>query len=154
MSRKIVRPVLKPITILLREVQVATRQALEESLRDAGLTVSQANVLTELAYGKARSNAELARIHSVTPQSMIEILASLERRGLISRMTKPDGGRAMPAELTEEGHSSVLTVHRAMRSVEERLLSSLSRDDVSRLRRLLEDCLAALGKTVLGDNPS
>ena len=154
MSRKIVRPVLKPITILLREVQVATRQALEESLRDAGLTVSQANVLTELAYGKARSNAELARIHSVTPQSMIEILASLERRGLISRMTKPDGGRAMPAELTEEGHSSVLTVHRAMRSVEERLLSSLSRDDVSRLRRLLEDCLAALGKTVLGNNPS
>jgi len=142
-SRKIVKPALKPVTLLLREVQVATRQALEEALRDAGLTVSQANILTELAYGKARSNAELARIHSVTPQTMIEILVSLERRGLISRMTQPDGGRAMPAELTREGHASVLTVHRAMRSVEERLLSPLSRDDVSRLRRLLQDCLAA-----------
>ena len=143
MSRKIVKPALKPVTLLLREVQVATRQALEEALRDAGLTVSQANVLTELAYGKARSNAELARIHSVTPQTMIEILVSLERRGLISRMNQPDGGRAMPAELTREGHARVLTVHRAMRSVEERLLSPLSRDDVSRLRRLLQDCLAA-----------
>jgi DNA-binding MarR family transcriptional regulator len=143
-SRKIIKPALKPITLLLREVQVATRQALEEALRGAGLTVSQANVLTELAYGKARSNAELARVHSVTPQTMIEILASLERRGLISRMTRPDGGRAMPAELTREGNSSVLTVHRAMRSVEERLLSPFPQVEVSRLRRLLEDCLAAL----------
>jgi DNA-binding MarR family transcriptional regulator len=149
-SRKIVKPVLKPVILLLREVQSATRQALEEAMRDAGLTVSQANVLTELAYGKARSNAELARIHSVTPQTMIEILASLERRGLISRMTRPDGGRAMPAELTREGQSSVLTVHWAMRSVEERLLSPFSKDDVSRLRRLLESCLAALERSDLG----
>ena len=125
------------------------RQALEEALREAALTVSQANVLTELAYGKARSNAELARIHLVTPQTMIEILASLERRGLISRTTKPSGGRAMPAELTREGHSSVLAVHRAMRSVEERLLSPFSADDVSRLRRALEDCLAALKRSRL-----
>jgi DNA-binding MarR family transcriptional regulator len=150
-SRKIVKPALTPVTLLLREVQVATRQALEEALRDAGLTVSQANVLTELAYGKARTNAELARIHSVTPQTMIEILVSLERRGLISRVTQPDGGRAMPAELTREGHSSVLTVHRAMRSVEERLLSPLSRDDVSRLRRLMEDCLAAFERNDIAD---
>jgi DNA-binding MarR family transcriptional regulator len=149
-SRKIVKPALKPVTMLLREVQVATRRVLEEAIRDADLTVSQANVLTELAYGGARSNAELARIHSVTPQTMIEILASLERRGLISRMTKPDGGRAMPAELTREGHSSLLTVHRAMRSVEERLLSPLSQDDISLLRRLLEGCLAALERNHLG----
>lgn len=134
----------------MREVQVATKQALEGALRDSGLTMSQANVLTELAYGKARSNAELARIHSVTPQTMFEILASLEHLGLITRMTRPDGGRAMPAELTREGHSSVLTVHRAMRSVEERLLSPLSQDDVSRLRRLLEDCLAGWERNHLG----
>ena len=140
---------MKPVTVLLRDVQAATRQALEKAIREVGLTVSQANVLTELAYGKARSNAELARIHAVTPQTMIEILASLERRGLISRMTKPEGGRAMPAELTREGHSSVLTVHHAMRSVEDRLLRTLSQEDVSRLRRLLEDCLAALERNHL-----
>src|SRR6516165_3838497 len=145
---------MKPVTVLLRDVQAGTRQALEESIREAGLTVSQANVLTELAYGKARSNAELARIHSVTPQTMIEILASLERRGLISRVTKPDGGRAMPAELTREGQSSVLTVHRAMRSVEDRLLSTLSEQDVSRLRRLLEHCLAALERNHLDEGHS
>jgi hypothetical protein len=40
-----------------------------------------------------------------------------------------------------------------MRSVEERLLSALSRDGISHLRRLLEDCLAALERNHLGANP-
>ena len=117
---------------------------MEDALRGSGLTMAQANVLTELAYGQPRSNAELARLHSITPQSMVEILTSLERRGLISRSADPEGGRAMPAELTKEGHAEVLSVHLAMRQVEERLLSSVSKEDVSRLRKLLEDCLIGI----------
>lgn len=117
---------------------------MEEALRDSGLTVAQANVLVELAYDPARSNAELARAHSVTPQTMGEMIASLELRGLISRTAKPEGGRAMPAELTKEGAAKVLAVHLAMRQVEGRLASALSKEDVSHLRRLLEGCLAAI----------
>ena len=117
---------------------------MEDALRGSGLTMAQANVLTELAYGQPRSNAELARLHSITPQSMVEILTSLERRGLISRTADPAGGRAMPAELTKEGHAEVLSVHLAMRQVEERLLTSVSKEDVSRLRKLLEDCLIGI----------
>lgn len=110
------------------------------------MTVAQANLLTELAYGPARSNAELARIHFVTPQTMVEILTSLERRGLVVRTAQPEGGRAMLAELTKEGTRKAFAVHLAMRQVEERLLSALSADDVSRLRRLLEDCLVTLAE--------
>ena len=146
MSRKIIKPAVKPITFLLRQIQGATRRATEEALRDSGLTPAQANVLTELAYGQPRSNAELARLHSVTPQSMVEVLASLERRGLISRSAKPDRGRAMPAELTKEGHSQLLSVHLAMRQVEQRLLNSLSTAEISRLRNLLEACLIGIDK--------
>src|ERR1700722_9032128 len=115
-----IKPALKPITVLLRQIQSATRRATEVALRDSELTPAQANLLMELAYGQPRSNADLARLHSVTPQSMAEILASLERRGLISRSAKPDGGRAMPAELTKEGHSQLLSVHLAVRQVEQR----------------------------------
>jgi DNA-binding MarR family transcriptional regulator len=125
-------------------MQGAARRATEEALRDTGLTAAQANVLAELAYGEPRSNAELARLHSVTPQSMVEILASLERRGLISRPANPDRGRAMLAELTREGQSQLLSVHLAMRQVEQRLLSSLSTAEISRLRQLLEACLAGI----------
>jgi DNA-binding MarR family transcriptional regulator len=143
-SRKIIRPGFKPITVLLRQIQGATRRATEQALRDSRLTAAQANVLTELAYGQPRSNAELARLHSVTPQSMVEILASLERRGLISRSPKPEGGRAMPAELTSAGHAQLLSVHLAMRQVEQRILNSLSKTDVAQLRKLLQACLVGI----------
>jgi len=75
---------------------------------------------------------------------MVEILASLERSGLISRSAKPNRGRAMPAELTTEGHSHLLSVHLAMRQVEQRLLNSLSTADISHLRKLLEACLIGI----------
>jgi DNA-binding MarR family transcriptional regulator len=141
-SRKIIT--IKPITVLLRQLQGAAKRATEEALQDTDLTAAQASVLTELAYGQARSNAELARFHSVTPQSMVEMLISLERRGLISRSAKPEGGRAMPAELTREGHARLLSVHMAMRQVEQRLLKSLSPTRISQLRKLLEACLLAI----------
>jgi len=140
--------------VLLRQVQGATKRATEEALRDSDLTAAQASVLTELAYGQARSNAELARFHSVTPQSMIEMLISLERRGLISRSAKPEGGRAMPAELTKEGHARLLSVHLAMRQVEKRLLDSLSTADISELRKLLEACLTGIEKEYPGTDPN
>jgi DNA-binding MarR family transcriptional regulator len=143
-STKTTQPAIKPITVLLRQIQGATRRATEEALWGNGLTAAQANVLTELAYGRPRSNAELARLHSVTPQSMVEILATLERRGLISRSAKPKRGRAMPAELTKEGRSQLLSVHLAMRQVEERILSSLSTAEISQLRKLLEASLVGI----------
>jgi DNA-binding MarR family transcriptional regulator len=110
------------------------------------LTAAQANVLTELAYGEPRSNAELARLHSIAPQSMVEILTSLERRGLVSRSARPEGGRAMLAELTGKGQAQLLRVHLAMRQVEERLLNSFSTTDISQLRKLLEACLIGIEK--------
>ena len=145
------KPPVRPITVLLRQLQGATRRATEEALQDSDLTAAQANVLTELAYGQPRSNAELARLHSITPQSMIEILASLERRGVISRSAKPNRGRAMPAELTKEGQSQLLSVHLAMRQVELRLLNALSTADISQLRKLLEACLSGIEKEYSGN---
>lgn len=82
---------------------------------------------------------------------MVEILASLERAGLIVRSAKPNHGRAMPAELTKEGHSQLLTVHLAMRQVEQRLLNLLSAADTSQLRKLLEACLTGIEKEHSGN---
>jgi DNA-binding MarR family transcriptional regulator len=135
---------LRPISVLLRQLQNAMRQAMEEALQEAELTGAQANALTELAYGPARSNAELARAGHVTPQTMIEILMSLECKGFLVRKAQSEGGRAMLAELTGEGRRKLLSVHLAMRAVERRLLQALSAEDVSRMRQLLEQCLAGL----------
>jgi DNA-binding MarR family transcriptional regulator len=122
------------------------RYATEEALQEADLTGAQANALTELAYGPVRSNAELARDSFVAPQTMVEILMSLERKGFIVRRAHPKGGRARPAALTVEGHKKLLAVHQAMRRVEERLLRVLPANDLSRIRHLLEDCLKSLSE--------
>jgi DNA-binding MarR family transcriptional regulator len=82
---------------------------------------------------------------------MVEVLASLERRGLISRSAKPEGGRALPAELTREGHAQLLSVHLVMRRVEQRLLKSLSTADISQLRKLLDACLTGIEKEYAGN---
>jgi len=57
-----------------------TPLAFQKPKRETELTGAQANVLSELVYGPGRSNAGLARINLVAPQTMVEILMSLERR--------------------------------------------------------------------------
>ncbi|SPE37769.1 Transcriptional regulator [Candidatus Sulfopaludibacter sp. SbA6] len=129
---------------LFRQVQSALRRATEEALAPLDLTPSQAELLSALANGSRLSNAGLARAAFVTPQSMVELLRSLETRGLIVRRPDPSGGRAMPAELTPQGARQLLAVHLAMRAVEDRLLRDLEPDERARLRQLLERCLASL----------
>ena len=57
----------------------------------------------------------------------------------------------MPAELSKKGHSQLLSVHLAMRQVEQRLLNSLSRADISQLQKLLEACLTGIEKGYPGN---
>jgi DNA-binding MarR family transcriptional regulator len=134
---------LKPLTWQLKQLRNALHRTTEDALLPLGLTEAHAAVLMELAYGKQLSNAALARASSVTPQSMLQLLRSLEERGLIRR-TNPKGGRAMPAELTPEGRRQVFQIHLAMRDIEQKLLGALSPEERNRLRGLLERCLASL----------
>ena len=120
------------------------RTAIDEALAPLGLTAAQAGVLSALAYGAHLSNADLARESFVTPQSTVELLRTLEKRGLIVRRPHPSGGRSMPAELTPEGSKQLLAVHLAMREVEERLLRALGAEERKYLRVLLESCLASI----------
>jgi DNA-binding MarR family transcriptional regulator len=143
-SSKIKPPGLRPVSWLVKQIQTALRVATEEALAPVDLTAAQAAVLSALAYDSHLSNAELARAGFVTPQSMVELLKSLEIRGLIVRRPHPSGGRAMPAELTPQGAKQLLAVHMAMREVEQRLLHDLEPAERTRLRELLERCVSSL----------
>lgn len=137
-------PPLKPLSWLLKQLRNALHRTTEDALLPLGLTEAHAAVLMELAYGKPLSNAALARASFVTPQSMVQLLGSLEERGLVARGSDPQGGRAMPAELTPEGRRQVFQIHLAMREVEQKLLSGLNLDERNRLRALMERCLESL----------
>lgn len=134
----------KPLTVLLKQLQNALRAWVDEALEPVHLTMSEAVVLVELSLSPGRSNAELARSAHMTPQSMIAMLSALEVRGLIIRRISLDGGRAMPAELTEEGSRQLLDFYLSMRKVEAQLMSGLHKTDQAQLRLLLERCLESL----------
>ena len=129
---------------LIKHVQNALKLAMDEALEPTGLTVAQVAVLSALRSEPQLSNADLARLSFVTPQSMVPLLQSLEKRRLIIRRPHPDGGRSMPAELTPRGLEQLQISWGILKKVEELMLGGLADTDRLRLRELLESCLAAL----------
>ena len=75
-----------PRTIyLLRQAQLLTYAQMVEPLKAFDLTPAQYVVLSLSRSEDGRSAADLARRSHITPQSMNEIIAVLDRKGLIQR---------------------------------------------------------------------
>jgi DNA-binding MarR family transcriptional regulator len=142
--RPIKQPAPRPVIYLLKHVQSELRAAIEKALAPVGLTGSQMAVLSALSSEPGLSNADLARVTFVTPQTMVPLLSSLEASGLIVRKPHPSGGRTMPATLTTQGIAKLKIGWKAVRAVEDQMLCGLAEKEQLRLRELLEHCLAAL----------
>lgn len=128
---------------ILLQMQQALRIAVEDGLRPLGLTPSQMGVLSALSRQPHLSNAALARLTFVKPQSMVPLLQGLEAAGCIVRRT-PAGGRVMPTDLTALGRQRLAAGRLAMAAIEERMTGDLPITDRQHLARLLECCLTAL----------
>ncbi|MGH2461893.1 MAG: MarR family winged helix-turn-helix transcriptional regulator, partial [Chloroflexota bacterium] len=75
----------------------------------------------------------LARRCFVTPQTMNEIVVSLERRGLIERRPHPTRGRVIEAALTSRGRAVLTACHQAVQAIEARLVDGLDATERNRL---------------------
>ena len=104
-----------------------------------GLTPIQLGVLLQLDLEPDVSNAELARITFVTPQTMSELLRGLEREGLVSRDRTGGRGRRIPARLTAAGRERLRRSAEAVGTVERGL--DLEPGTASDLRGLLRPLL-------------
>ena len=83
---------------MIARLDRAIRREIAEMAAPHGLTATQFTALSVLRTGKGLSNAQLARRSYVTPQSMIEMLGTLENKGLVQRAPAPDHGRIMHVE--------------------------------------------------------
>ena len=68
-----------------------------------GLTLPAYTALSVLRVKDGLSNAHLARLSLVTPQSMSEVLAQLVDKGYVRRRAEPGHGRVIRIELTRAG---------------------------------------------------
>ncbi|KOG90231.1 MarR family winged helix-turn-helix transcriptional regulator [Streptomyces varsoviensis] len=128
--------VLEHVGYRLKRAHAALRAAMDQVLREHGLTVPQYACLEVLAARPGLSNAELARATFVTRQSMNVVLRGLQDEGLVTRPSTVDRGRARPATLTDEGRRRLDAAQVAVYAVETRMVRALPD---GRLAALLAD---------------
>ena len=133
------------ISYVVARLERAVRAAVNERVRPHDLTTLQYTTLSVLgARGPPLSNAQLARRAYMTPQSMIEGIDALERKGLIRRDPHPNHRRVYPATLTAKGRRVLKACDAAVEEMEEEMLAGLSRDERESLLVWLKMCVRAL----------
>jgi DNA-binding MarR family transcriptional regulator len=129
---------------LISQVRAAMRGQLDAALATKGLTAPQYTALTTLEEDPCLSNAEMARLCFVTPQTMLLIINNLDQAGLVARTPHPTHGRVRQIELTPRGRKLVADCHQRVLALEERLVSRLTKTQRKQLFELLQSCAQAL----------
>ncbi len=122
---------------VLKVAQHALRLMMDKQLESLGLTTPQYNVLAAVQSEPGISNATLARAAFVTAQSMVGIVANLEREDLLRREAHPTHGRIRRSELTERGKKVVNRAHALLSGVEAVMTAGFSSREIKILERLL-----------------
>ena len=134
------------IAYLLRQAQASVRLAIDAGLAEAGLTTPQFLVLNLLHAYPGASGAELARIASLTPQTVNLIVRKLERDKLIKRSEHETHGRVLNMALTTLGTKKLQQCKLLADRTEAKILALLDDDAEAKVRRWLSDVAVALGR--------
>ena len=128
---------------VVRRFNQAIRNLVEEGLRPLGLTASQYATLATLQRHSGSTNAQLARVLSVTPQTMTRILAGLIDAGLVERAVSAHHARVRLARLTAKGEELAARAHPVVDAAEDRLFAPLSTEQRTQLLDHLWACAEA-----------
>ncbi|GAA3217168.1 MarR family winged helix-turn-helix transcriptional regulator [Nonomuraea helvata] len=124
--------------LALQRATHATLQMLATELVDLDLTASEINALANLADGHGRTVSELGAAVGTRPTTLTSVLDRLERRGHITRGSRPGDRRAVLIELTSSGRQTATTIRQAVTDLEHRALRNLPADAIAGLRAGLE----------------
>lgn len=139
-----------PRTIfLLRLLQLNIYNLMIERLRPAGLTPIQYLVLSIVSRRGTWSTAELARRFHIAPQSMTEIVASLQKKKLIARSKSLAHGRILNIRLTAAGTRMLERCNIAVDRIERAVFADFDGQEMAQFRDYLG---TALLKFVPRDN--
>lgn len=132
------------LTYLIKRLELAVRAAMDDIVRDLGVTVLQYTALSVLARHPGMSSAQLARRSFVSRQAGGEMLASLERKGLVQRTPDAHNRRVRRITLTASGRALLATCDAAMDDLEAHMLLGLPASERASLRAALDTCTTAL----------
>ena len=142
-----------PSTIyLVSQVHHPLRNLSDAQLKPLAVTSIQFTVLSVVAHRDGLSSAELSRRFYVTPQSMGQLLTTLEERGLLERKEDSGNRRILRITLTPAGRDVVEQGARLIARLEEAAFSSLGPKEIKTLRALLRTVVDDLRNRELGSS--
>jgi DNA-binding MarR family transcriptional regulator len=137
--------VAEPLTLyLVKRLELVIRALMDDALRPLGLTTLQYTAMSVLEGRGALSSAQLARRSFLRPQTMHEMVLTLEKRGLLVRKPQPDNKRILLATLTGKGRALLAESGPAVLEIEHALLAGLGADQTAVLRESLQHGVSAL----------
>ncbi|QPC91072.1 MarR family winged helix-turn-helix transcriptional regulator [Mesorhizobium sp. INR15] len=122
---------------LLRQAAGAHRLKVERALASLDVTQPQFVTLTMLAAYPGLSNADLARLAVLTPQTVSVIVANLERAGSLVRKPHAIHGRIQHLDLSDSGKALLKTCRERVHAIENELTEGLSAEAEQNVRRWL-----------------
>ncbi|HEX7817184.1 MarR family transcriptional regulator [Dyella sp.] len=122
---------------LLGQINRAFARLVDAPLRDLGFAIGQLPVLVALKRANALSQTELARLAAVEQPSMAQLLARMERDGLVRRVADPNDRRSRLISLTESALRRMPKGKAVMDEVCEQALDGFSKAEREQLFTLL-----------------
>jgi len=125
----------------------------ELRLKPFGFGVGYLPVLVALKEGKAQSQRDLARFARVEQPSMAQMLARMERDGLVRRTPDPDDGRSSRISLTEIAQARLPEGCAVLFQGNREVLSDFTDDEAAQLIALLTRLITNLDRVIDVDAP-
>jgi DNA-binding MarR family transcriptional regulator len=123
--REVFRLSRSPSHLLRRAEQFASELFARSELHD-GVTLRQTVLLAAIAEAEGASQSDLVRTTGVDRSTLAEMMARMEKKGLIAREAAADDGRAKSVSLTNEGRRRLDAVLPAIREVDRKLMGALA----------------------------
>ncbi|MCF1503921.1 MarR family winged helix-turn-helix transcriptional regulator [Afifella sp. H1R] len=122
---------------LLRQAAAAHRLRMDRALADLEVTPPQFAVMTMVKAYPGQSNADIARMALLTPQTTNVIVANLERAGHIQRRPHEVHRRILRIDLTPSGNDLLQACRSRVQAVEAELAQGFSEETTAEIRRWL-----------------
>ena len=116
----------------------------EARLKPLGFGVGHLPVLVALREGKASTQGDLARFARIEQSPMAQMLARMERDGLIVRTPDPTDGRSRHIMLTAQARARLPEAIATLFAGNQEALRGFTRDEAAQLVVLLKRLIANL----------
>jgi DNA-binding MarR family transcriptional regulator len=122
----------------------------QRTMKEVGITSTQASMLFMIGSGRCELAAELARHYGIDASAVTRLIDRLEKRKLLSRVRSSEDRRAVRLQLTEQGYEIAARMPEIFCGVVDKALDGFTPEEVGFLKSMLRRILANTGESVEG----